>query len=199
MHICYRYFSQYVDRLNQCTRQWNKGHCICNVMCTYKSCGCTDAHTRYGVKGVVYLQDKTGLVAQPPPNESHHDSVIFSTGEKPFNMYTVLGTSNTKLFCKFVKALHFTSILYVHSSMCDHVCMLNIIRRPPPSGRVQCDSVSLLWPVHHQLAGSCESESEGRVIPCTWLLSQDGAAELCHCGASPADILLTAYTQERGL
>ena len=114
-------------------------------------------------------------------------------------IYTVLGTSNTKLFCKFVKALHFTSILCVHSSMCDHVCMLNIVRRPPPSGRVQCDSVSLLWPVHHQLAGSRESESEGRVIPRTLPLSQDGVAELCHCGASPADILLTAYTQERGL
>ena len=37
---------------------------------------------RYGVKGVVYLQDKVGLVAQPAAfSEAGHCSVAFASGK----------------------------------------------------------------------------------------------------------------------
>ena len=37
---------------------------------------------RYGVKGVVYLEDKAGLVAQPAAfSEAGHGSVAFASGK----------------------------------------------------------------------------------------------------------------------
>ena len=45
-------------------------------------CVCVCVWCRYGVKGVIYLQDKAVLVAQPNHGSGGRDSVIFSTGER---------------------------------------------------------------------------------------------------------------------
>ena len=47
--------------------------CVCVCVCVLCS-------TRYGVKGIVYLKDKSGLVAQPS-SDSNTSGIIFSTGQ----------------------------------------------------------------------------------------------------------------------
>ena len=42
---------------------------------------CVLCSTRYGVKGIVYLQDKSGLVAQPSSDSNTSGIIIFSTGQ----------------------------------------------------------------------------------------------------------------------
>ena len=46
---------------------------------------------RYGVKGLVYLKDKTGLVPQPSHHNTDSEPVIFSTGEPCTNYHTTHG------------------------------------------------------------------------------------------------------------
>ena len=48
-------------------------------MC-YMMCVCVLCSTRYGVKGIVYLKDKSGLVAQPS-SDNNTSTIIFSTGQ----------------------------------------------------------------------------------------------------------------------
>ena len=43
-------------------------------------CVCVLCFTRYGVKGIVYLKDKSGLVAQLS-SDNNTSTIIFSTGQ----------------------------------------------------------------------------------------------------------------------